>query len=408
MQDWSFEELLARGAVENIIVKAEFLTRLKRGDKIKIYVGYDATSPHLHIGHMIALRVLRWFQLHGHPVIFLIGDGTGLVGDPSGRSKKREMLAPAIVKKNIATYKLQAGKILDFKTKRNPARVLRNSQWLLKMSLGEMLGLMSQITVQRLLERDMFQERLNKGDALYYVETLYPLLQGYDSVAMKVDAELGGSDQFFNMMVGRDLVREYLGKEKFVLTAPLVPGVDGETMSKTRGNTIDLDAPPFEMFDKAMQLKDNLIPLYTRLLTDTPTDQLPQIERDAARDPLAAKERLAFALVAALHSEKDAHAAQQEFRRVRRGGEMPAEMPMATLTRAQFADGKLSAVDLLTLTTPPMLGSRGEAKRMIEQAGAQFFQGVKIDQMDARWSVEELNGKVIQIGKRRFFKIAVK
>lgn len=407
MKDWTFEELMARGSIEGVVVKEDFLARLNSGDKIKIYQGFDPTSAHLHIGHLVSLRVLRWFQLHGHQVIFLIGDGTGLVGDPSGRSKKREMLTPAIVKQNMATYKLQAGKILDFETKRNPAKVLRNSKWLLRMTLGDMLDLMSRITIQRLLDRDMFQERLKKGDPLFYVETIYPLLQGYDSVAMEVDAELGGSDQFFNMMVGRDLVREYLGKDKFVLTTPLVPGLDGETMGKTRGNTVDLDAPPFEMFDKMMQLRDDLIPLYTKLLTDVPTGEIPRVERDAQRDPLAMKEHLAFTIVATLHSKKDAAAAQREFGRVRRAGALPEEMPTVTLTKSAFPDGMLTAVDLLTATDPPIVPSRGQAKRLIEQKGVQFFEGGLIETFDQRWAVEELDGKVILIGKKRFFRVKV-
>lgn len=407
MKNWSFEELMARGAIENVVVKEDFLARINAGDKLKIYQGFDPTSPHLHIGHMVGLRVLRWFQLHGHQVIFLIGDGTGLVGDPSGRSKKRDLLTSAIVKKNIATYKKQVGNILDFETKQNPAKVLRNSKWLLSMTLGDMLGLMSKITIQRLLERDMFQERLKKGDPLFYIETIYPLLQGYDSVAMKVDAELGGSDQFFNMMIGRDLVRDYLGKDKFVLTTPLAPGFDGETMSKTRGNTVDLDAPPFEMFDKIMLLRDDMIVMYTKLLTDTPLDEIPQIEREVQRDPIAAKERLAFTIVSTLHDKEQAAAAQREFNRVRRKGEMPAEMPTVKLARAQFPAGQLSAVDLLVATNPPMLSSRGEAKRMIEQLGVQFFDSVKIDKIDLHWSPEELDDKVIQIGKKRFFRVQV-
>ncbi len=407
MKNWSFEELMARGNVHEVVVKEDFLARLNAGKKIRIYQGFDPTSPHLHIGHMVSLRILRWFQLHGHTVIFLIGDGTGLVGDPSGRSKKREMLTSAIVKRNRATYKLQAGKILDFQTKHNPARVLRNSQWLLRMSLGDMLGLMQKITVQRLLERDMFQERLKKGDPLFYVETLYPLLQGYDSVAMKVDAELGGSDQFFNMLVGRDLVREYLGKEKFVLTTPLVPGLDGETMSKTRGNTVDLDAPPIEMFDKLMRLRDDLVPLYTKLLTDTPTTDLPSVERQVARDPIAAKERLALTIVATLHSEKDALAAQREFNRVRRKGALPEEMPVVTISQSAFPDGMLTGVDLLTMTTPPIVPSRGQAKRLMEQKGVLFFDGALLEEFEKRWSFAQVDGQVVVIGKKRFFKIKV-
>ncbi|CAG0946400.1 partial Tyrosine--tRNA ligase, partial [Anaerolineae bacterium] len=278
-------------------------------------------------------------------------------------------------------------------------------KWLLKMSLGDMMGLMTKITIQRLLERDMFQERMKKGDPLFYVETLYPLLQGYDSVAMKVDAELGGSDQFFNMMVGRDLVRDYLNKDKCVLTTPLVPGLDGETMSKTRGNTVDLDAPPFVMFDRIMQLRDDLIPLYTKLLTDVPSEEIAQVERDVQSDPLVAKARLAFTIVSTLHSEKDAAAAQHEFNRVRRAGKLPEQMPDAKLAKMAFPDGMLTSVDLLTATDPAIVPSRGQARRLIEQKGVQFFDGAMIDEFDKRWSIEELDGKVIVIGKKRFFRV---
>lgn len=407
MKDWSFEELKARGSIERVVVEEEFLARLKTGKPLKIYQGFDPTSPDLHIGHMVGFRVLRWFQLQGHKVIFLVGDGTGLVGDPSGRSKKREMLTDAIVKMNRANYKDQASKIIDFKSKSNPARLLRNSKWLLPLSLSDMLGLMSKITIQRLLERDMFQERLKNGDPLYYVETIYPLLQGFDSVAMKVDAELGATDQFFNMMVGRDLVREYLHKDKFVLTTPLIPGIDGETMSKTRGNTINLSAAPFEMFDKIMLLHDHLMPLYFRVLTDVPTDEIGRLEREAQKDPIAVKEQLATIIVSTLHSEPDARNAMEEFRRVRRGGALPEEMPTATLNAADFQGGAISTLDLLTLSSPPMVPSRSEARRLIEQKGVKFFEGRSFDSFEERLELEQLDGKVIQIGKRRFFKIRV-
>lgn len=406
MKAWSFEELKARGSIERVIVEEEFLARLATGKPLKIYQGFDPTSPDLHIGHMVGFRVLRWFQLHGHKVIFLVGDGTGRVGDPSGRSKKREMLTDAIVKKNRANYRVQAGKILDFKGP-NPARLLRNGQWLLKMSLGDMLGLMSKITIQRLLERDMFQERLKSGDPLFYVETIYPLLQGYDSVAMKVDAELGATDQFFNMMVGRDLVREYLNRDKFVLTTPLIPGLDGETMSKTRGNTINLSAPPFEMFDKIMMLHDHLAPLYFRVLTDVPTDEIERLERDLQKDPIQVKEKLASLIVSTLHSERDAQNAMAEFRRVRRGGSLPEEMPTATLAASLFAGAGISTLDLVTLSDPPMTPSRSEARRLIEQKGVKFFDGRVFESIDDRWSAEQLDGQVVQIGKRRFFRIKI-
>lgn len=405
MKDWTIEALQRRGMIEEIIEQEPFLELLKSGKKIKIYQGFDPTRPSLHLGHLVSLRVLRWFQLQGHRVVFLIGDATALIGDPTGRSQKREMLTREAVAQNMATYKDQAGLILDFDDADNPVEIQQNSRWLLNLTLRDMLPLMAKITVQRLIERDMFQERMRKGEPLFYVETIYPLLQGYDSVAMGVDAELGGRDQLFNMLVGRDLVRDYLGKEKFVITTPLLPGLDGEKMSKTRKNTVDLTAPPFEMFDKIMQVRDDLIVTYFELLTDVPDDELATIRKDAEEDPLGTKERLAFEIVTMLHGGKEAEQAHREFISVRRKRELPEKIPIVKF-QLDPSKEKMTIVDLLVSTDPRILPSKSEVRRLIEQKGLRF-NGNQIEDAYLSVAINELDGAIIQVGKQRFYKVEV-
>ncbi|MFC2172073.1 tyrosine--tRNA ligase [Acidobacteriota bacterium] len=403
---WNLWDFLYRGVIERIIVRDAFMRLFEEGKTIKIYQGFDATTPALHIGHLMGMRVLRWFQLKGHEVIFLVGDATGMVGDPSGKSKGRELLTEEQVLANMANWKEQAGRVLEFDSGSNPVRLLRNSTWLHQMTLKEFIPLMSKITTQRLLERDMFQERLSRGDPLFYIETIYPLLQGYDSVMMDVNAELGGSDQLYNMLVGRDLVKAYSNKEKHVLTTPLLPGSDGRKMGKTEGNAISLIDPPFAMFDGVMKVKDELILLYFRCLTDLSWSELAAVEEDIFEDPLAVKERLALDIVRQCHGEREAEEAHAEFIRVRREGGKPKDIPEVTLTRADHPEGKVWAPVLLTATQPAILNSRGEARRMIANRGVRMNDKV-LESHDIDFPIEDLNGSVVRIGKNRFFKIRV-
>ncbi len=400
MADWSIRDLLRRGNVEEIVVEEEFLARLERGP-ISIYDGFDPTGTDLHVGHMVALRALRWFQLHGHRVIFLIGDATALIGDPSGRSVERQMLTREQVAENMATYQRQAGQILDFDGGPNPVEVLRNSEWLLELKLEDVLGLMSRITAQRLLERDMFQVRMKKGQPLFYVETIYPLLQGYDSVAMEVDAELGGRDQLYNMLCGRDLARSYLDKDKHVLTTPLLPGFDGRKMSKTYGNTVNLSAASFDLYDGIMGVNDDLILNYGRVLTDLPWSELARMEAALADDPLAVKERIASAVVAGLRGDAEARSARDEFVRVRRRGAVPDAMAVARLP-ASPAEGPI--LDYLAAAEPTVAASKGELKRLIRQGGLTLGER-KVRDPKARTTLEELDGQVLRLGKKRFFEL---
>lgn len=402
--EWSMHDLLRRGNVERIVVEENLLARLVGGERLTIYQGFDPTSPDMHVGHMVSLRVLRWFQAHGHRVIFLLGDATALIGDPSGRSEQREMLTHEKVKENMATYRQQAGMILDFDGDTNPVEVLKNSDWLLSLTLADMIGLMSRITAQQLLQRDMFQVRMKKNEPLYYVETLYPLLQGYDSVAMKVDAELGGRDQLFNMLVGRDLAKDYLDKEKSVMTTPLLAGFDGRKMSKTYNNTVNLTASPFDLFDGIMRVKDDLILKYALLLTNIRWSELARLEELLPQDPLQVKEQVAYEMVRSLHDEPKARSAHEEFVNVRRGGNLPHDIPVAVISGTGAED---LLVDLLATSSPPVVTSKSELRRLIKQGGL-TLNGERIDDEKARFYAQMLHGMVLRIGKGRFIKLEFK
>ncbi len=403
MGRWSIRDLLLRGNVEQIVVEDGFLDRLEENEPVTIYQGFDPTSPNLHVGHLVSLRVLRWFQLHGHRVIFLLGDATALVGDPSGRSEQRQMLTSEQVAENMATYKQQAAHLLDFEGSENPVELLRNSEWLLSLQLADLLRLMSEVTVQRLLERDMFEVRIKKGEPLYYVETIYPLLQGFDSVAMEVDAELGGRDQLYNMLVGRDLAKSYLGKDKHVLTTPLLAGFDGRKMSKTYGNTVDLTAVPFDLFDGIMRVRDDLILTYAGLLTDLRWSDLAELEATLAREPLAVKERIAFEMVKSLRGEEKAEASHREFIEVRREGADPRAMQRATVP-AEPREGLL--LDYLGQASPPLGVSKSELRRLVRQGGV-YLSGRRITDEQERVESDRLDGQVLRLGKKRFFRLAL-
>ena len=314
------------------------------------------------------------------------------------------MLTSEQVAVNMASYQEQAGRILEFDAGAdNPVEVVRNSEWLLKMDLRAILELMGRITAQRLLERDMFQVRMKKGEPLGYVETIYPLLQGYDSVAMEVDAEVGGRDQLFNMLVGRDLVRSFLGKDKHVLTTPLLPGFDGRKMSKTYGNTVNLRATPFELYDGIMRVHDELILLYARLLTDLSWPELARLEGSLADDPMAVKERVAYELAASFHGEDAAGHAQREYVRVRREGSTPEDLEVARVPSSPD-DGLL--LDYLAAAEPAVAASKGELKRLVRQGGLTLGDD-KITDVGAQVSPGDLDGKVLRLGKKRFFRLTV-
>ena len=406
LAEWSLDDMLRRGLLESVIVREELERDLASGKRLTIYQGFDPTSPHLHLGHYLSLRVLRWLQLHGHRVIFLIGDFTGRIGDPTDRTGARQPLTHEQVLENAATYRGQIAHVLDLGGE-NPVEVRMNGEWLDPLALRDVIGLAAKVTVQQLIERDMFQERLNEQRPLYLHEALYPLLQGYDSVAMGVDAELGGRDQMFNMMMGRDLVRSYLGKTKHVLLTPLVPGLDGRKMSKTYGNTVDLTEDAASMFFKLTQVSDGMLPLFLRVFTDAPDEEAVAVESRLAGESnlVDVRERFAAEVTHVFHGAEGTARARAEFRRVVMEGEAPSLVPEVRLDAELFdAGGAVSALDVVAATG--LAGSRGDGRRVVLQGGFEL-DGEAVNDPSAMLPAGRLSGATAKVGRRGFVRIAV-
>ena len=387
------EEVLIKG-VERILPSKEELKNLMMKRKIRLYLGIDPTSPQLHLGHAIALRKLKDFQDLGHEVILLFGTFTARIGDPSGRDKKRKPLTPSQIEKNMKTYKDQSSKILDF----SRVKIKGNADWLEKLDFNDLVKISSQFTISRLLERDMFQERIKAGGEVWLNELMYPLMQGYDSVAMDVDLEIGSSDQLFNALVGRKLQKIFRNKEKFILITPMLLGLDGRKMSKTYGNTVNLTDPPSEMYGKLMSLKDELILLYFQLCTNLPLKEIKEIERKLSKkeiNPIEAKSRLAKEIVTIYHGGKKAEEAEKEFNRVFRERKLPLKIPVV-----QIKEKKLNILELLTKTK--LISSKSEAKRLILQKAVKINGVLKENWQEI---IEIKKEMVIKVGKRRFKKI---
>lgn len=387
--------------VEQIFPSEEALKKALGGRKLRVYLGVDPSSPEIHLGHTILLKKLRQFQDLGHEVILLIGDFTGMIGDPTGKDKTRVPLTREQVRENAETYKEQASKIIDFNG-RNPAKIMYNSSWLDKLKFREIIDLASNFTVQQLLERDMFQERLKAGKPISLHEFLYPLMQGYDSAEMKVDVEIGGTDQTFNMLIGRELVKNLLGKEKYVLTTPLLLGLNGEKMSKSAANTIPITASADDMYGKIMSLRDELIFDYFKMLTDISREELSSLEKQLKNrevNPRDVKAKLAKSIVSGFYSEKKAEEAESEFIKVFKKGEQPSQIQRTTKTLP--AGSQLTMVELIRSVN--MAPSNSAASRLIEQGA------VEVDGIVRKHPLEriEIKNKItkIRVGKRGFLEI---
>ncbi|MFZ5365091.1 MAG: tyrosine--tRNA ligase [Patescibacteria group bacterium] len=386
------EELLSRG-VENIYPSREFLEeKLKSGQKLTLYLGIDPTGPTLHLGHAIPLLKLRQFQQLGHQVIMLIGDFTGMIGDPTDKSATRVRLTREQVLANCKNYKKQASKILDF-TGKNKVEVKYNSKWLAKMSFADIVELSAHFTVQRLLERDMFEKRMKEGKPIYLHEFMYPLMQGYDSVAMNVDGEVGGNDQTYNMLAGRDLMKSLTDKDKFVITMKLLADPTGKKMGKTEGNMVALSDSAEEMFGKVMAWPDELIIPGLALVTRAPLEKIEEVAArlDAGENPRNFKLELAKEVVRTFVGTEEAESAEQNFVKVFSKKEKPEEISEVPVSSYNIIDALLE-----TKSVP----SRSEAKRAIDQ------KGVKVnDTIVEGYDFELKSGDLIQKGKRFFVKI---
>jgi len=386
------DELLTRG-VQDVVVRKELEKLLESKKKLKIYLGLDPTSTKLHIGHAIPLRKLRDFQELGHSVIFVVGTFTAIIGDTSDKDAMRKVMTKKEIEKNFQTYKEQASKVLDFKK----AKVLYNGDWLSKLSFEDIVKLSQEFTVQQMIERDMYQERLKKGKPIGLHEFLYPLMQGYDSVHMEVDVELGGSDQLFNMLAGRTLLKAYKDKEKHVMTTILLEGLDGRKMSKSYNNTVNLADKPNDMFGKIMSLHDDLIIKYFDLCTDVPSEEIHEIEEGLRNgdNPRNAKAYLAREIVKLYHSVEESSDAEKEFENVFKKGNKPDDIVTKKMENGKWKiDELLYELDLVP--------SKSEARRVVEQGG------VKIEDKvikDWKQSIEVKSGTVVQVGKRKFVKI---
>ena len=394
--------LLLRGCV-HVCTEAELRERLASGKQLRVKLGLDPTAPDLTLGHTVVLRKLRQFQDLGHKAVLVIGDYTARIGDPTGRYKTRPVLTEADIDANAETYMRQAGKVLELGD--DKLEVRRNSEWLTSMNLADVLKLMSQMTVARMIERDTFKTRLEAGKEVYMHELLYPLMQGRDSVVIEADVELGGTDQTFNNLCGRDLQRIAEQPPQIVMTTPLLVGTDGaQKMSKSLGNYIAVEDSPSEMFSKVMRIPDELMRSYFELLTDTPEEQVAALTDPKQVNPRDSKETLAKTIIAQYHSAKDAAAAAAEFRRVHGGGEggLPDDVPEVDVPMEAIQNGEIAPLDLVV----HCLGekSRSGARRLIAERGVRL-NGTVID--DSVTPIPIKSGDVLQRGKRRFVRLRV-
>lgn len=391
------DSLLGRG-VDTIYPSKDLLAaKLATGEKLVLYLGVDPTGALLHIGHTVVLRKLAQFQQAGHSVILLIGDFTAQIGDPTGKDKTRVPLTTEQVLANADSYKQQASKILDFNHPTNPVQLKYNSTWLSKLTFEEIVKLASHFTVQQMLERDMFQQRLKANKPISLHEFFYPLMQGYDSVAMDVDLEIGGTDQMFNMLAGRTLQKAINHKEKFVLTVPILADASGVKIGKSEGNVIAITAEPVDLYGKIMALGDDVIIPAFELCTDIGIDEITDIKQQLTSgvNPRDLKMRLARAIVALYNNDAAAQQAEHEFKQIFAEHAKPSEIPKVALPTSTEA--------LTILVDLKLAPSKGEAKRLIEQGG------VKVNDqkvLDWKQPLQLKAGDVLQVGKRKFVEVA--
>ena len=385
------DQLLARG-VDTIVPKAGLQEKIASGKKLRVYFGIDPTSTNIHLGHTVPLRKLRDFQRAGHHIIFLVGSFTAMIGDPTDKTAMRVPLTEEQVEENFRSYQEQASKIIDF----DKAEIVYNNDWLGNFTFKNVIELAQQFTVQQMLERDMYQKRMQEGKPIGLHEFFYPLMQGYDSVHLEVDLEIGGTDQLFNMLAGRHLLQQYKGKEKHVLTTPLIEGLDGRKMSKTYNNTVNISDEPREMFGKLMSMDDGLIVKYFIYLTDLSMKEIDEIDKaiKAGQNPRDAKVKLARTIVSMYHGEEAGANAEQEFFNIFKKGGLPDEMPEFEM------NGDRNIIDLLELCG--LIESRAEGKRLIKEGGVKI-NGDRVP--DISVSVHLEKDMIVQVGKRRFAKI---
>ncbi len=392
-------ELLKRGTVE-VFTEAELAQKLtdaaRKGRQLRIKLGLDPTSPDIHLGHTVVLRKMRQFQDLGHKAVLIIGDYTARIGDPSGQNTTRPILSPEQIEQNAKTYFEQAGKILD--TSKEKLEIRYNSEWLAKLTLIELIQIAAKKTVAQMLQRDTFKKRLAADIDVYTHEFLYPLMQGYDSVMVKSDVELGGTDQTFNNLVGRDIQKAYDQPPQVVITVPILVGLDGkEKMSKSKGNYIGVTDQPNDMFGKVMSISDDMMENYFTLLTGIPADKIAELTDPAKTHPKEAKILLGKTVVTQFYGTAAADAAAAEFDKVFAQKQLPAEIPEIAIAPTPIMAAKL-------LLACGLVSTGGEAKRMIKQGGA-TIDGEKLTDPNAQ--ITPKTGMIVRVGKLKFTRITI-
>ena len=393
------ERLLRRGVAE-VIVENELIAKLQSGKPVRLKMGFDPSAPDIHLGHVVGLRKLRQFQELGHTVVLIVADWTAQIGDPSGQKSTRRMLSRDEVLANAKTYLEQFFRIVDEKR----TEIRWQSEWFGKFGLGDVIQLTSKFTVAQFLAREDFARRFEEGTPITIMELLYPLLQAYDSVAVRADVEFGGTDQKFNILVGRELQRMVGQESQQVFLVPILVGTDGsQKMSKSLGNYIGVAEPPNEMYGKVMSLTDSIIVDYFWLLTDVPDEEVRSMNaalEDQTINPRDLKMRLARAIVSQFHTEQESVEAEDEFKRVFQLRELPTEIPVFVLERAKYVGKPVPIVDIMMQVD--VAKSRGEAKRLISQ-GAVSLDGFKVTEQQPSHTIED--GAVLRVGRRRFVKL---
>lgn len=395
------ERFLTRG-VEKIFPTTEALReKLMSGQKLRVYQGFDPSGPHLHVGHAMGIRALRILQELGHEVIFLVGDFTAKVGDPD-KTTARKLLTDDEIEANMKGWKDQASQLIDFEGE-NAVQFKHNHEWLSKLKLEDLIKLMSKATVQQMIERELFDKRMKRNDPIGLHELIYPLMQGYDGVAMDVDMEMGGTDQTFNMLMGRQLIKTYLNKEKFVRTNKMMEAPDGLTMSKTRGNGINLADTPENMYGKAMSYPDRTITMGLELLTDIPMEKVAEVEKEmkAGVNPMIFKKLMAYEIVKTLKGEASAKKAQEHFEKTVQNKTVE-DTDTVEVKLGKGAE-KMTILDFLKKEN--VMGdktSAGEIKRIIQQGGVSVGE---IQVKDINQEIDPKPGTIIKYGKRNYFKI---
>ena len=390
------DKFLHRGVVNIFPSKEELRKKLLSGDRLRVYQGFDPSGPYLHIGHAMGIRSLRILQQLGHEVIFLVGDYTAKVGDPD-KDTGRKILSDEQIRKNMEGWKEQASQLIDFEGE-NPVHFKHNYEWLSKLNLAELINLMSSTTVQQMMERDLFQKRIQNNNPIGLQEFIYPLMQGYDSVAMKVDMEIGGNDQVFNMLMGRNLVRKYLNKEKYVRTHEMMEAPDSGTMSKTKGNGINLGDTPEDIYGKAMSYPDEMIYKCFRLLTDIDLDEILDIQKniESGENPMKYKKMMAYEVVKTIKGKREADKSQEYFEKTVQNKEIDEEKakPVSLI-------GNMSILDFIKNSSEGKESS-SQIKRVIEQGGVY----INKDKATDPYTVYVFkSGDIIKYGKRTLYKV---